>query len=78
MPTRLVATLKWGGLAITSLAVVTLLYVWLLLPAPEDAAPAGQGTSPFTRYWVLLAVGLVAMVVGFAAERVKSGDGGRE
>ncbi len=60
--------------AVTS--AIALIFIDLLLPTPEAGAAPGQITAPVTLYWVLLVVGVVAAIVGFAVERRKSAAGG--
>jgi hypothetical protein len=68
MPRWIVPVLKWGGVAVAALAVITLVYVWLVLPTLSAPAP-GQETAPVTRYWVLLTVGVMAAGIGAALDR---------
>ncbi len=76
MPKRLIEFLKWGGVAVAVISAIALIYVEMFLPTPEAGAPPGQITAPVTLYWVLLVVGVVAAIVGFAVERRKPAAGG--
>ncbi len=69
MPSWLTLVLRWGGLAVAIVSAVALIYVQLVAPAPE--AGAAPSEAPVILYWVLLAVGVVAAVVGFAVGRAK-------
>ncbi len=75
VPKRLIELLKWGGVAVAVISAIAL-YVEMLLPTPEAGAAPGQITAPVTLYWVLLVVGVVAAIVGFALERRKPAAGG--
>lgn len=55
MPTWLVPTVKWGGIA---LAVI----------APPEATAATDEAAT-TLYWILLLVGVVAAIAGFVMAR---------
>lgn len=69
MPNWLTLILRWGGIALAVVFGVALIYVELLAPAPE--AGAAPSAAPVILYWVLLVVGVVAAVVGFAVGRGK-------
>ncbi len=64
MPAWIIALLKWGGSALAVIGVVALGYVEWSLPAP-GAAPQPTA-APVTLYIVLLAVGAIAAMLGFA------------
>lgn len=66
MPNWLVPVLKWGGVALAVVAAAALIYVQLLMPAPEEAA---EVAAPLTLYWILLVVGVVVAIVGFVMEK---------
>jgi hypothetical protein len=69
MPGWLTAVLKWGGVVLTILAAIALLYVEFLTPAPAE----GTTTAPLTLYWVLLVIGLAAAIIGVGVDRRKTG-----
>jgi uncharacterized membrane protein len=69
MPTWLVPTLKWGGIALAVLAGIAIIYVqFIAAPAPAEAT-AATDEAPMTLYWILLLVGVVAAIAGFVIER---------
>ncbi len=76
MPKRLIELLKWGGVAVAVISAIALIYVEMLVPTPEAGAAPEQITAPVPLYWVLLVVGVVAAIVGFALERRKPAAGG--
>ncbi len=76
VPKWLIQLLKWGGGAVAVTSAIALIFIDLLLPTPEAGAAPGQITAPVTLYWVLLVVGVVAAIVGFAVERRKPAAGG--
>ncbi len=62
MPSWLTDTLKWGGIAIAVVFAAALIWV-------EQSAPDASGAisaAPVEVYWVLLAVGVIAAIFGFA------------
>jgi hypothetical protein len=62
MPTWLVPTLKWGGIALAVIAAIAIIYVqFIAAPAPPDAT-AATDEAPMTLYWILLLVGVVGRV----------------
>ncbi len=75
MPKWLIQLLIWGGGVVAVISAIAL-YVEMLLPTPEAGAAPGQFTAPLPLYWVLLVVGVVAAIVGFALERRKPAAGG--
>jgi hypothetical protein len=72
MPKWLTPVLQWGGLALAVVFGAML----VLVHGPEPTAGAGAtpapSAAPVALYWVLLVVGLVAAVAGFALGRRKS------
>jgi hypothetical protein len=69
MPTWLVPTLKWGGIALAVVAAIAILYVqFIAAPAPPEGT-AATDEAPTTLYWILLLVGVVAAVAGFVLQR---------
>ncbi len=76
MPKWLIQLLEWGGVAVAVISAIALIYVEMLVPTPEAGAAPGQITAPVPLYWVLLVVGVVAAIVGFALERRKPAAGG--
>ncbi len=73
MPDWIISVLKWVGLALAAISIVALVYVqWFAVgPAPEAGAAPEATTAPVTLYVVLLIVGVVAAVAGFALGRKK-------
>ncbi len=62
MPSWLTVTLKWGGIAVAIVFAAALIWV-------EQSAPDAKGTlsaAPVELYWFLLAVGVIAAIIGFA------------
>jgi hypothetical protein len=69
MPTWLAVTLKWGGIGLATLAVIAIIYVqFIAAPAPPEAT-AATDEAPMTLYWIMLLVGVVAAIAGFALGR---------
>ncbi len=73
MPDWIISVLKWVGLALAAISIVALVYVqWFAAgPAPEAGAAPEATTAPVTLYVVLLIVGVVAAIAGFALGRKK-------
>ena len=69
MPTWLVVTLKWGGIALAIVSAVAIIHVQYIAAAPTPEAGAATDEAPMTLYWVLLLVGIVATIAGFALDR---------
>jgi hypothetical protein len=69
MPTWLIPTLKWGGIALAVVSVIALIYVQMA-PAPETGEAVSE--APTTLYWILLVIGVVAAIAGFVLERRKA------
>ena len=70
MPNSLIPVLKWGGIA---LAVV--FAIALVLASGSQPAADGNGAqdgAPTVLYWILLVIGVVAAIVGFAKGGRKS------
>ncbi len=76
VPKRLIELLKWGGVAVAVISAIALIYVEMFLPTPEAGAAAGETAAPIQLYWILLVVGVVAVIVGFVVERRKPAAGG--
>ncbi len=62
MPNWLTQVLKWGGIA---LAIVFLIAVYTV---PSPTAEAGS-TAPVTFYWIMVAIGVVAAIIGLTVGR---------
>ncbi len=62
MPSWLIVTLKWGGIGVAIVFAASLIWVEQSAPDAEGAASA----APVEVYWVLLAVGVIAAIFGFA------------
>ena len=71
MPTWLVATLKWGGIALAIVSAIAIIYVQYIAAAPTPEAGAATDEAPMTLYWVLLVIGVAAAIAGFALGRPK-------
>ena len=73
MPTWIMALLKWGGIALALVSVVALAYVEWIAPgaAPAQGAAPEPSTAPVTLYVVLLVIGVIAAIAGFALARPK-------
>ncbi len=71
MPTWIIALLKWGDIALAVIGVVALGYVEWFLPAPAAGAAPQPTAAPVTLYIVLLAIGVIAAIAGFALARPK-------
>ena len=69
MPKWLTLYLGWGGLALAIASAIALIYVTQFAPAPEAGAEPSPTTAPVILYWVLLAVGIVAAIIGFVMDR---------
>ena len=68
MPTWIVPTLKWGGIALAILAGIAIIYVQFIAAAPAPEAGAPSGGAPMALYWILFAIGVVAAIAGFVLE----------
>ena len=55
------------------LCAVTLIYFEVMVPTPEPGTTAEEAGAPMMLYWILLVIGVVAAVVGFALARRKGG-----
>ncbi len=64
MPGWLNVTLKWGGIAVAIVSAAALIWVEQFAPDAEGAPSA----APVELYWVLLAVGVIAAIIGFAVK----------
>ncbi len=64
MPSWLTVTLKWGGIAVAIVSAAALIWVEQFVPDAEGA----QSAAPVELYWVLLAVGVIAAIIGFAVK----------
>jgi hypothetical protein len=71
MPTWLVPTLKWGGIVLAIIAAIAIIYVRYIAAGPAAEAGAAPSEAPMALYWILLAIGVVAAIAGFALERRK-------
>jgi ABC-type antimicrobial peptide transport system permease subunit len=72
MPSWLVPTLKWGGIALAIVSVIALIYVQMGAPVPAPETGEAVSEAPTTLYWILLVIGVVAAIAGFVLERRKS------
>jgi hypothetical protein len=77
MPAWLIQVLRWGGLALAIVFAIALVVTQVLAPTPETGTapttpPPEASAAPVTLYWVLLVVGVIAAVVGFAFGRRKT------
>lgn len=75
MPTWLTMLLRWGGVVLAVLAAIALIYFEFLAPAPAEPTAAEAGGPPMTLYWVLLVIGVIAAIIGFAMGRRPAGGG---
>ncbi len=64
MPGWIVWLIKWGGLVIAIVALLSILFVEAFAPVPEATTQPGQV--------ILLAIGLILALVGFILERRSS------
>ncbi len=67
MPSWLTVTLKWGGIAVAIVFAAAVISVELYAPAPD--AKGALSAAPVEVYWVLLAVGVIASIIGFAVKK---------
>ncbi len=75
VPKWLIQLLKWGGIAL-AVGFAIALYI-IETSTPVIDAATGETAAPIQLYWILLVVGVVAAIVGFALERRKpAADGG--
>ncbi len=65
MPIWLNVTLKWGGVAVAIVFAPALISVKKL--ASDDKGTLSA--APVEVYWVLLAVGVIAAIIGFAVKK---------
>ncbi len=65
MPSWLTVTLKWGGIAVAIGFAAAL--IWVVQSAP--VAKGALSAAPVEVYWVLLAVGVIAAIIGFAVKK---------
>ncbi len=65
MPSWVTVTLKWGGGAVAIVFAAALIWVKRSAPDAEGALSA----APEELYWVLLAVGVIAAIIGFAVKK---------
>jgi hypothetical protein len=72
MPSRLVPTLKWGGIVLTIIAVIAIIYTQSMEVAPAPETGPAPAEAPVTLSWILLVIGIVATIAGFVLERRKS------
>ncbi len=66
MPSWLTVTLKWGGIAVVAIVFAAAL-IWVEQSAPD--AEGAPSAAPVEVYWVLLAVGVLAAIIGFAVKK---------
>ena len=65
MPSWLTVTLKCGGIAVAIVFAAAL--IWVEQSAPDAEGP--PSAAPVEVYWVLLAVGVIAAIIGFAVKK---------
>ncbi len=65
MPSWLTVTLKWGGIAVAIVFAAALIWVEQSAPEAEGAASA----APVEVYWILLALGVIAAIIGFTVKK---------
>ncbi len=65
MPSWLTVTLKWGGIAVAVVFAAAL--IWVKQSAPD--AEGAPSAAPVEVYWGLLAVGVIAAIVGFTVKK---------
>ncbi len=65
MPSWLTVTLKWGGIAVAIVFAAALIWIEQLAPDTKGALSA----APVELYWILLAVGVIAAIIGFAVKK---------
>ena len=68
MPNWLIDTLKWGGIAVAIAFAAAL--IWIEQSAPD--AKGAPSAAPVEVYWVLLAVGVIAAIIGFVVGKRES------
>ena len=52
MPTWLVPTFKWGGIALAVIAAIAIIYVQFLAAPASPEATAATDEAPITLYWI--------------------------
>jgi hypothetical protein len=67
MPAWLPALVKWGGIALSMVVAIALIFIQVLPLLDATVNPV----APLWFYWVLLGIGLVAGVFGVARDRPK-------
>lgn len=67
MPAWLPAAVKWGGIALSMVMAIALIFVQVL---PLEDAKVNP-IAPLWLYWILLSIGLVAGIFGVVRERQK-------
>ena len=69
MPSWLTVTLKCGGIAVAAdrAIVFAAALIWVEQSAPD--AEGAPSAAPVEVYWVLLAVGVIAAIIGFAVKK---------
>ncbi len=65
MPSWLTVTLKWGGVAVAIVFAAALIWVGQSSPDAKGALSA----APVEVYWYLLAVGVIAAIIGFVVKK---------
>ena len=65
MPSWLTVTLKWGGIAVAIVFAAALIWIEQLAPDAKGALSA----APVELYWILLAVGVIAAIIGFTVKK---------
>jgi hypothetical protein len=65
MPSWLTVTLKWGGIAVAIVFAAALIWIELSAPGAKGALSA----APVELYWILLAVGVIAAIIGFTVKK---------
>ncbi len=67
MPKWLIATLSWGGSGVALASAIALIWAEVLASPPAD----GGSGPPVELYWVLLVMGLIAVIAGLVLGRLK-------
>ena len=64
MPSWLTVTLKWGGISVAIVFAAALIWIEQLADAKGALSAA-----PVALYWILLAVGVIAAIIGFTVKK---------
>lgn len=72
MPTWLVPTLKWGGVVLSIVSAIALIYVQFIAATPALETRVAPSKALVTLCWVLLVTGFAATIVGVVVEQRQS------